>query len=514
MQVTIFQCLLVGFLLVISGCSSATMPKGVATARPEPPIAQPPVPVIHQETTPEVDILSTDANLQPDDQAADVTNKAACQPPAFPGAEGFGAFSRGGRGGRVIAVTNLNNEGPGSLRAAVRASGPRIVIFRVGGTIALTSRINLKEPYITIAGQTAPGGGITIKSDGVERDLFKISTHNVVIRHLRVRPGPGGDAGGITINGGETRNVILDHCSVSWSVDENLTTWYDNANTTIQWCIIAEGLNNSTHSEGAHSKGLMLGSNGSRNISIHHNLLAHNVERSPRIKTNGIVDFTNNVIYNYGVSAGWVTNDYGDLAVNYVGNFVKPGPDSDRSRYALEIDQLEGKDGDIAVFVAGNIGIHRPNVNYPEAAIVKPDGHAFLRAKAHLAPSVTTMSAQEAYEAVLANAGATRPMRDAVDARIVQEVIDGTGRIIDDPMQVGGWPNLDSGVAPADTDQDGMPDEWETTHGFDPNDPTDGNLDRDGDGYTNIEEYLNETDPDDPSDNTMDHCGFLPLVNN
>lgn len=434
-----------------------------------------------------------------------------CPAPAFPTAEGFGALARGGRGGQVIEVTNLNSEGPGSLRAAIETKGPRIVVFRVGGTIELTERLRIKEPYLTIAGQSAPGGGITLKSSGVDRDLVKISTHNIVIRYIRVRPGPGGDSGGITIDGGETRNVILDHMSISWSVDENLTTWYDNANITIQWSIIAEGLNNSSHSEGPHSKGLMLGADGSRNLSIHHNLLAHNVERSPRIKTSGLVDFRNNVIYNYGVSAGWVTNEYGDVSVNYVGNYIKPGPNSDRSRYGLEIDSVDDA-ATISVFVDGNLSHHRLGDTYSQNVVVKEDGHQFLVDRAHPAPPIVTTNAETAYEQVLENAGATIPMRDEVDTRIVQEVLSGTGRIIDDPSQVGGWPQLAAGMAPVDNDHDGMADSWESTYDLDTGTSADNRLDPDDDGYTNVEEYLNNTNPLVADLHPAELCVFVPLI--
>jgi pectate lyase len=440
-----------------------------------------------------------------------VAAKNACRVLAFPGAEGFGAYAQGGRGGRIIEVTNLNSEGPGSLREAIDSTGPRIVVFRVGGIIELTSRLSIKEPYITIAGQTAPGGGITLKGNGVEKDLLKISTHDVVLRHLRVRHGPGGDSGGITIDGGDTHDVILDHMSISWSVDENLTAWYDNQNITVQWSIIAEGLNNSTHSEGAHSKGLMLGSKGSRNISIHHNLLAHNVERNPRVQTDGVVDFRNNVIYNYGV-AGWVTNDKGSPKLNYVGNYVKPGPNSDLTRYELEIDKRADEPGTVAVYVDGNLGPNRTDNSQPQEHVVKPDGYPYLVDQPFASAYVTTTSADEAYQQVLAQAGAILPMRDSVDHRIVGEVMNGTGQIIDNPAQVGGWPVIAAGAPAADSDQDGMPDDWEKQYGFSSQGAADGNLDADNDGYRNVEEYLNSSNPLEQDQNTLQECSYLPVI--
>lgn len=475
----------------------AARPKAVAAVAPiKPAVARP------------LDAEENGNQLEHNVPAAD----KLCPAPAFPTAEGFGAFSKGGRRGQVIEVTNLNNDGPGSLRAAIDTKGPRTIVFRIGGTIELTERLRIKEPFLTIAGQSAPGGGITLKSKGVDRDLVKISTHNVILRYLRVRPGPGGDSGGITIDGGETRDVILDHMSISWSVDENLTTWYDNSNITIQWSIIAEGLNNSTHSEGPHSKGLMLGADGSKNLSVHHNLLAHNVERNPRIKTSGLVDFTNNVIYNYQVSAGWVTNEYGDVEVNYVGNFIKPGPSSDPKRYALEIDSVD-EANQISVFVEGNLSHHRTNDTFAQRNVIKEDGYEFLTPVRHPAPIVTTTTADVAYGQVLQQAGVTKPQRDSVDARIVQDVLNGTGQIIDDPSQVGGWPQLAAGTPIEDRDHDGMADFWEEANGLDADTYEDNYADADNDGYTNLEEYLNETDPFVAEEHLLGECYFIPLVN-
>lgn len=436
--------------------------------------------------------------------------KVKCPTVGFPGAEGFGAMTKGGRGGRVIEVTSLNDEGHGTLREALTAKGPRIVVFRVSGTINLRSRIIIDEPFLTVAGQTAPGGGITLRSESVDTDLLKIEAYEVIIRYLRLRPGPGGQTRGIALGGKNVHHIILDHLSVSWAVDENVTTWYSNHNITIQWSIIAEGLHNSTHQEGPHSKGLILGSEDSYNISIHHNLFAHNDERNPRIKNTGLVDFSNNVVYNYGDSAGWITNDYGEARVNFINNYFIPGPSTQASVYELEIDQLS--EHNIAVFISGNIGPNRPNQSLAEFEIVEPDAREFLITKPHLAPRVTTTSAAVAYEQVLATAGATRPMRDAVDQRIVQEVRSGTGRIIDDPSQVGGWPALATGTPPADDDHDGMPNSWETTQGFNPQNPADSRGDADADGYTNVEEYLNGTDPHVAELHNPNNCVFMPII--
>ncbi|MEM7034013.1 MAG: pectate lyase, partial [Chloroflexota bacterium] len=231
--------------------------------------------------------------------------------PAFPGAEGGGAWSLGGRGGRVIEVTNLKDSGSGSLRAALEASGPRIVVFRVGGTIELKELIIIRNPYLTIAGQTAPGDGITLKDNGI-----RIMTHNVIVRYMRFRPGDDSKAEGIDVDGINITNrpddkndkdamvhdIILDHVSVSWAIDKNIGVWNSRPeineieNITIQWSIISEGLANNRHYEGEHSKGVLIGEY-SNNVSMHHNLFAHNTARNPKVK-GGSAEVINNVVYN------------------------------------------------------------------------------------------------------------------------------------------------------------------------------------------------------------------------
>jgi pectate lyase len=444
--------------------------------------------------------------------------------PAFPEAEGFGAGSVGGRGGRVIQVTNLNDNGAGSLRTAVEAEGPRIVVFRVGGTIELQSPLNIRNPYITIVGQTAPGGGITLKNHpSNESPPLRIHTHDVIIRYIRSRPGPSTQKAccldGIIMLYSGANNIIIDHCSVSWATDENVSTYGATHNISIQWCIIAEGLYNSTHEEGPHSMGILLAGDSSRDFSAHHNLLAHNSERNPRIAAGGLVDFVNNVVYNYGVTAGYFSNPDGDLPVNYVGNIVKVGADS-QSAYEVELSRRESFT--FSLYVSGNIGPHRPTDNLDESLVVSPEDRIWIVPTRHDAPTVTTTSAFTAYDQVLDSAGATIGLdgqgnsfwrRDAADERIVNDVRNGTGGIIDDPSQVGGWPELAAGTAPRDSDHDGMPDEWEDIWGFHPCNATDGPSDADGDGYTNVEEYLNGTDPGRGTV-TLPGCFFLflPIV--
>lgn len=400
--------------------------------------------------------------------------------PTFPGAEGFGAYSVGGRGGRVIEVTNLNDSGPGSMRVAIESNSRRTVIFRVGGTVTLKSPLEITHPYITIAGQTAVGGGITLKNDpSNHRALIKIATHDVVIRHIRSRPGPSNrpsrtlDA--LSILAGY--NIIIDHCSFSWATDEVLSTWYEPHDITIQWSIIAEGLYRSYHEEGSHGTGLLVGGRG-RRISIHHNLLAHNRERNPRISTSGIVDVVNNVIYNPGPStpSHITAYDIGKPRINYIGNYYKPGINSGSADYFVSTAHPA------EIYLKGN---------YVPKDVIRARDQQWVVATRHSVPPVTTTSAQEAFNKTLAYAGATRPMRDPVDQRIVSDVRNGTGAIIDNPSEVGGWPKLANGVPPQDTDHDGMPDRWEAEHGLNQNSAADGSADADGNGYTNLEEYLN-----------------------
>ncbi|HUG93493.1 MAG TPA: hypothetical protein VML55_21820 [Planctomycetaceae bacterium] len=422
------------------------------------------------------------------------------QTPAFPGAEGFGAQARGGRGGRVIEVTNLNDRGPGSLRAAIEARGPRIVVFRTGGTIELQSELVLTEPYITIAGQTAPGDGITLKTHpSIPQSALTIKggAHDVVIRYIRSRPGPStvqavrGDDSQIkdALQILDAHDVIIDHCSFSWASDEVVSTFSTAHDVTIQWCVIAEALR-SPDGRGPDGKGLLIGNREARNVSVHHNLLAHNAGRNPLIKCRGPVDLVNNVVLAPAAVAIAVDGEFGRTPVNIVGNHVA-APNSDGLVYGAWA--LGNRP--VSLFVRDNLGPYRTRDEQPQEFFVRPmgGGRKFLVETPHDAPPVTTTSVREAFDRVLAEAGCTRPVRDAVDQRIVQDVRQQRTRLIRDPSEVGGWPELATGTPPADSDHDGMPDDWEREHGFDPRNPADGAGDADGDGYTNVEEFLNGT---------------------
>ena len=234
--------------------------------------------------------------------------QAAAAPKAFPTAEGYGAVATGGRGGAVMQVTTLADTGTGSLRACVAASGPRTCVFRIGGTITLNSELKLGGGNLTIAGQTAPGGGIALKAaPTLSGDLLEINRNDVIVRHVRFRRGVAvGDGDSINIK--NAQNVILDHVSASWGVDENIGVSDPASNITIQWSIISEGLRNANNSKGAHSMGVLLYSSGS-GFSLHHNLMAHNRERNPRININGLADIVNNTIYNSGSIPTVITSE-------------------------------------------------------------------------------------------------------------------------------------------------------------------------------------------------------------
>ncbi|UCD36808.1 MAG: fibronectin type III domain-containing protein, partial [Fidelibacterota bacterium] len=414
---------------------------------------------------------------------------------AFPGAEGFGRFTTGGRGGAVIEVTNLNDSGPGSLRAAVETSGPRTVVFRVSGTITLQSRLEIKRGDLTIAGQTAPGDGICLRN----YDL-KLETSNVIIRYLRSRLGDSAGIEADAMGGTGVRRVIIDHCSVSWSVDECMS-FYAGDSVTIQWCLISESLHNSVHQKGPHGYG---GIWGGENCSFHHNMFAHHTSRTPRFnegdhETAGIfdrnIDHRNNVIYNwggnsaYGGKGGWY---------NLVNNYYKSGPATGPKDRIVEPWDDVGK-----WYVEGNY-VH----DYPEITADNWAGGVQIVHieririyEPHPFAPVVTHTAENAFEVVLADVGASLK-RDPIDTRIVYEARTGTATyggaytgpgtgIIDSQDDVGGWPELLTYNVPADNDHDGMADEWEVAHGLDTTDASDRNEDFNGDGYTNLEKYLN-----------------------
>lgn len=433
---------------------------------------------------------------------------------AFPGAEGFGKYTTGGRGGEVVVVTNLNDDGEGSFRKAVQKNTPRIVVFAVSGTIHLKSKLNIKG-NVTIAGQTAPGDGICLADQPVS-----LAGDNIIIRYLRFRMGdryqnrgktPGG--GGDDAFGGIGRkNIIIDHCTMSWSTDEAFTV-YGGDSTTLQWNLIAEPLNYSYHFEEGDTDFEQHGFGGiwgGRHTSAHHNLFAHCVTRTPRFDgarniPSELVDFRNNVIYN------WRTNNvYAGEGGNYniVNNYYRPGPETNedvRNRLLNPYNKLPelayGK-----FYLAGNVSDSSAAVtadNWKGVVMNKGTEADKQKAKADVpfaTVPVPTEPATNAYEQVLQYAGASFP-RDSLDMRIVRDVQNRTGKIID--VQGGylhgtpyektatAWPALKSVPAPQDSDKDGIPDEWERKQNMNPQDGSDAVKNTLHKHYTNIEVYIN-----------------------
>ena len=444
---------------------------------------------------------------------------------AFPGAEGGGMFTTGGRGGRVIHVTNLNNSGEGSLRAAINEKGARIIVFDVAGTIELTEELKIGNGDLTIAGQTAPGDGICLKDYTVRLDAS-----NVIIRYIRFRLGdktatqssPQEDC----IWGRYKDDIILDHCTMTWSIDE-CASFYANRNFTMQWCLVGESMNNSGHAKGSHGYG---GIWGGKNASFHHNLLVHNKSRNARIDHpqiygnfltthRGNVDYRNNVIYNWGDN-----NTYGGEGgwFNFVGNYYKPGPASKDRKYFIDAN---------GYYESGKTQYDYPRLylddnvhtKYPEFAADQQKGvylhdgtgagdpaNMYLSAPLPIKKNdtdvcyTTTHSAGDAYEKVLAYVGVSH-RRDAVDAHIVYDARNGvatypvgsngsTNGIIDSQKDVGGWPVLTADEAEIarvhDSDGDGIPDYYEKLFGLDPENPDDGAGHTFDDRYTNLEMYL------------------------
>ncbi|MEI6465364.1 MAG: hypothetical protein WCQ89_11630, partial [Verrucomicrobiota bacterium] len=328
---------------------------------------------------------------------------------AFDGAEGFGAIAQGGRGGRELAVENLNDSGPGSLRAAVEAKGPRLVVFRVGGTIELKKLLTIREPFVTILGQSATGDGITLRGHGMS-----VMTHDVILRHLRIRPGEqskGDDA----IEFNDAERCIADHCSFEWGDDETCSITGLSDAITIQHCIIAEGLNHAGHS--------MASICGGERTTWHHNLFAHCRTRNPRFADVVNCDFRNNVIYNWGDTAA-----YGEFErVNLVANWFKPGPSTTQKPARFHIG--ESWVAPHTLFAQGNVLEGREDATRDNWLAIS-FGRETEAASPFSAPLVKTSTAAEAYESVLTEAGATRPKRDAVDERVIKDARSRTGKII------------------------------------------------------------------------------------
>jgi hypothetical protein len=388
----------------------------------------------------------------------------------FPGAQGFGITTKAGRGGQILRVTNLNDSGAGSLRAALEATGPRTVVFEVSGTIPLSNHIYIRSPFITVAGQTAPSPGITLRNAGIQ-----VETNDVLIQHLRIRVGDTtsipvpDDRDAIAVLGPNAKNVVIDHNSFSWAVDENASTWYAGVNNvTFSNNIISEGLNNSLKGT-PHSKGLLLG-DFSKNVSVIGNLMAHNAERQPLVKGDVSALIVNNVAYDVGFHVDTEILDQTESGskpsvVSSVGNVYIKGPSNTRTDYKgmLAYGTVSG----VKVYQTDNIAIggtvfvnqmpYNPIVTTPPVWTTP----------------LTPLPGSQTESSVYSHAGARPKDRDTVDTRIVTEAKNRTGKIIDSQTQVGGWPTL-----------------AQNKRAFTA--PTNPNSDDDGDGYTNLEEVLQQ----------------------
>ncbi|MBW6536824.1 MAG: pectate lyase [Mariniphaga sp.] len=433
---------------------------------------------------------------------------------AFPTAEGYGKYTKGGRGGVVYEVTNLNDSGEGSLRAAIESSEPRTIVFRVSGTIILESPLTIRHPFITIAGQTAPGDGICIR-----RYPLNIGADQVIIRYLRVRLGDESGNDYDAISSRYCKHIILDHLSASWSVDECMSIYHCDS-ITVQWCIVSESMSHSNHIKGSHGFGGIWGSNYS---TYHHNLFAHHSSRNPRMASGcGYTDYRNNVIYNWGYNSLYggekqqVGNDKFDFAeFNIVANYYKPGPATRPGEvmYRIANPSFRSEDDYGKWYIAKNTVMGNKEVsndNWNGGVQTKLSFEKIKLEEPWPSMPISQQTAEEAYKIVLENAGAKLPKRDAIDERILKEVhggyatYEGKGYkkesqvadttkicgIIDTQEDVGGWPELKSEPAPKDIDHDGLPDDWEDKNQLDKTNPEDRNT-LSSDGYTMLEIYLN-----------------------
>ena len=447
--------------------------------------------------------------------------------PAFYGAEGPGAASIGGRGGRVIEVTNLENSGPGSLREAVEAVGPRIVVFKVSGIIDFDGKsLDINNPYITIAGQSAPDGGITLRGQALE-----VGTHDVIIRYIKMRTGiDGGGADAMSVTDG-AYNVIIDHCSFSWSNDENIGLWSGSTpahDITWSWNLISEGLMHSSASLGLLT-GSNTNSNDMRDITVQHNAFINFTHRLPLIKvrTSKVI---NNLVYNW---SEWGTGVSGGVTIDIIGNMYKAGPLTGTNLTYLRVivvrtdqtiadegwtgDPDFGPDGKPSIYARGNVsprrGISEPGDDWPMISEWYwqrqwPDLDANQYRRYEEMPKyqypITQYDVATAEEKILNDAGASKRInddgtwvsnRDSVDLRVINDYKNDTGIIPTYENDVGGYPAIATVAGYLDSDRDGMADIWEDSHGFNKADAIDGGLDKDSDGYTNVEEFLNGSNP-------------------
>ncbi len=411
------------------------------------------------------------------------------EPLAFPGAEGEGAYASGGRGGTVYVVTSVADDGPGTLREAVAAEGTRTIVFGIAGEISLESPLRVYNGNLTIAGQSAPPGGITVRGEE-----FSVTGDNVILRHLRFRRGnedsaEGGEADSVTMY--DATNVIVDHVSASWSTDEVLSVTNNSDMVTVQWSLLTEGLT-------PHSNGSIIGAQDGA-ISFHHNFYSSSSSRLPRPTgysghPGADVDFRNNVVYNWEHWCGYTGTSEEFVWVNLISNYYRPGPTTwgYYDGYYADIVFIP-QSTSTSLWIEGNVLDGFFDADDDQTLMVLPEyGWRALDAPVETA-EVITDDATTARDRVLREVGAAYVVRDGVDSRVLHEFASGGGRLKETADDAGGWPTLLVGSAPADTDTDGMPDWWEQRWGLAPDNDTDSGSDLDGDGWTNLEEYLNQT---------------------
>lgn len=398
-------------------------------------------------------------------------NLCFAEVPAFPGAEGFGRYATGGRGGDVYHVTNLNDSGSGSFRDAVSQSN-RTVVFDVGGVIRISERVVISS-NVTIAGQTAPGGGICVYGNGVSYS----NANNTITRYIRYRMGVGGTSGKDAIAIADGHDMMFDHVSVSWGRDGTFDINGDVSNVTVQNSIISQGL--ISHSTG----GLMQSTGG---VSLLYNLWIDNNTRNPKVK--GINEFVNNVVYNWDTAAYILGDSAGDSYANVIGNYFIYGPNTGAIPFTRG-------NANFHIFASNNYKDTNKNGYLDGTLIAQAEyGTVDWQSSPHNYPVVNAMSPENAFSHVRNEAGCSYPRRDEVDTRLLQELnsLGTMGELIsteyDAPMNGPG--QISSGSVPADKDRDGMPDSWEQENGLDPANDADRNQ-YDGGGYTMLEVYLN-----------------------
>ena len=435
---------------------------------------------------------------------------------AFPGAEGFGKYATGGRGGKVAVVNNLNDKGEGSFRNALEQfpNEPLTIIFNVSGIIELQSNINIKRSNLTIAGQTAPGDGICLKNYSfiLNGASAKGNHGNIIIRFIRSRPGGTDKKGLYGFDMENCHDVIIDHCSFSWA-NEECAAMYDMKNTTVQWCIVSEGLYDAGHAKGRRSYG---GVWGGQYATYHHNLIANQNSRAVRFNgarahdTIAVIDYRNNVIYNWGnehAAYGGEVNIAGGVSqINIINNYYKPGPATPSElKFAFAYYQEAASKGIGEWYLDGNImegDKTLTNKNFKGLDLSQAGNNEKSEASKAFPVSapLPEQNATDAYNEVLKYSGVILPKRDATDERVINETknkiasgmgVFGKAGIIDSPAAVGGWAVYKNGTSLSDTDADGMPDEWEKKNGLNPSDANDRNK-IDAAGYTMLEKYLNE----------------------